>query len=144
MRDYMYIIIPFLTLFLCQIIKFMIESIKSKKFKWGRLFNGTGGMPSSHTAFSFSLVFTILFSKGITSIEFALSLVFAIIVAYDAMGLRRESGRQAEMINDLLDEVFETQKGLTHLKEELGHKPMEVLVGILFAFIIAFLINILL
>lgn len=119
------------------IIKFTIESIKCKKLKWGRLLTGTGGMPSSHTSFVFSCVFMIAFQEGITTPLFAVSLVFAIIVAYDAMGLRMESGKQAEAINMLLDEVFESQEGFKHLKESLGHRPLEVLVGIVFAFTIS-------
>lgn len=144
MEKYKFLIVPFITLFICQILKFIVESIKCKKLKWGRLFNGTGGMPSSHTSFVFSLTFILAFELGIENPLFALSLVFSIVTAYDAMGLRMESGRQAEAINMLLDEVFETREGLKHLKESLGHKPEEVLGGIILALISSFIfINIL-
>lgn len=139
MEQYKFLIVPFISLFTCQILKFVIESVKCKKLKWGRLFNGTGGMPSSHTSFVFSLTFILGFELGIRNPLFALSLVFSIVTAYDAMGLRMESGRQAEAINMLLDEVFESKEGLKHLKESLGHKPLEVLGGIILALIISFL-----
>ena len=136
MEKYKFLIIPFMTLFICQVLKFIIESIKCKKLKWGRLFNGTGGMPSSHTSFVFSLTFILAFDLGLANPITVLSLIFSIVTAYDAMGLRMESGRQAEAINMLLDEVFETKEGLEHLKESLGHKPLEVLMGILLALVI--------
>lgn len=137
MEKYKFLIVPFVSLLVCQILKFTIESIKCKKLKWGRLFNGTGGMPSTHTSFVFALTFILAFDLGITNPLFVLSLVFSVVTAYDAMGLRMESGKQAEAINMLLDEVFETKKGLTHLKESLGHKPFEVLMGIVLAFVIS-------
>ena len=141
MEKYKYLIVPFITLFVCQFIKFTIESIKCKKIKLGRFFNGTGGMPSTHTSFAFSLVFMIAFNIGVTSLEFAVTLVFAIIVAFDSMGVRLESGLQAEAINMLLDEVFESKDGLKRLKESLGHKPLEVLVGLILAFVITLITN---
>lgn len=141
MEKYKFLIVPFVTLLFCQTIKFAIESIKCRKLKWGRFFNGTGGMPSSHTSFTFSLTFMLMFAQGIESYLFAISLIFSIIVAYDAMGLRMESGKQAGAINKLLDEVFEEKDGLVHLKESLGHRPEEVLAGMVLAFISAFLFS---
>ncbi len=131
MSDYKYVLIPFLTLVLCQITKFTIESIRKKELVWGRLFNGSGGMPSTHTSFCTSLTLLIGLNLGFDSPLFAICVVFSFVVMYDAMGLRYESGRQAEMINELLDKVFEKDK-FAHLKEQLGHKPIEVLGGIIF------------
>ena len=130
MKEYKYIIVPILTLFLCQLIKFLIESFKTKKIVWGRLFNGSGGMPSSHTSLSVSLTTMIGLNLGFNSPLFGIALIFSLITAYDAMGLRFQSGKHAETINLLLDEVFE-KEGFKHLKEELGHKPLEVLMGLL-------------
>ena len=133
-----YLLVPFVTLVVCQIIKFTIESIREKKFKFGRLFNGTGGMPSSHSSFTFALTFTILFNEGINSSLFALSLIFSTIVAYDAMGLRMESGKQAHAINILVDEIFEKDHDtVSDLKEQIGHKPLEVFMGIVFALVMS-------
>lgn len=134
-----YLLVPFVTLVTCQVIKFILESIKARKFKFARLFNGTGGMPSSHSAFTFALTFTILFNEGPDSPLFSVALIFSIIVAYDAMGLRMESGKQAHAINLLADEVFEEEpdKEIAELKEQLGHKPLEVLIGIVLALVMS-------
>ena len=138
MEKYKYIIVPIVTLLLCQIIKFIIESSKAKKLVWGRLFNGSGGMPSSHTSFSMSLTAMLGLNLGVDSPIFAVCLIFSVITAYDAMGLRFESGKQAEAINILLDKVFE-KESFKHLKEQLGHKPLEVLVGMIFGILMAML-----
>ena len=144
MTNERYLLVPFATLILCQILKFVIESIKEKKLKFGRLFNGTGGMPSSHTAFTFSLTFTILFNEGFNSPLFALSLISSIIIAYDAMGLRMESGKQAQAINMIVDEMVEENimSGFNKLKEQLGHKPSEVFLGLLFALLTSLIFQI--
>lgn len=138
-----YIIVPFLAMICAQLIKFTIESIKAKKLKWGRLLNGSGGMPSSHTTFVFALTTMIFLNVGYASPMFALALVFSLIVAYDSFGLRKESGNQAIMINHLIDEMIEkdTKIGYKKLKEQLGHNPSEVLVGILFGSAFAWLLN---
>lgn len=128
MEKYKYLLIPIITLLICQTLKFIIESITNKKITWGRLFNGTGGMPSTHTSFSTSLTMMIGLNLGFDSPMFAIALVFTFIVSYDAMGLRMESGRQAEAINKIFDEIFK-DGNITKLKEKLGHKPQEVLAG---------------
>lgn len=144
LNHYKYITIPLITLVLCQIIKFGIESIKSKKLKWGRLFNGSGGMPSSHTSFSTSITMLMGLNFGFDSPFFALPLVFTLIVAYDAMGLRMQSGKQAEAINLIVDELFsnDIKVNFGKLKEELGHKPLEVVGGIMLGIISALFFNI--
>lgn len=134
---YKYIIIPFLTLVIAQVVKFTIETIKTKKVSLDRLLNGNGGMPSTHTAFTTSLAFAVGIGNGFESALFAVALVFAIIVAYDSMGLRMESGKQAVAINKLME-----HNGLDKnvpLKEMLGHKPLEVFVGFLFGIVSAFI-----
>ena len=130
MNDYKFLLVPVITLLICQTLKFTIESIISKELVWGRLFNGTGGMPSSHTSFSASLTTMIGLNLGFDSPLFAIALIFTLIVSYDAMGLRMESGLQAEAINKLLDETFKNE-GIKRLKEKLGHKPEEVLAGMI-------------
>lgn len=141
LQNLKYIWIPFTALLTAQLIKFIIESIKEKKLKWGRLFNGCGGMPSSHTTFAFSITTSVLIGEGYKSPIFAVSLVFALLTAYDAMGLRKESGNQAVMINLLIDEMIEkdTKTGFKKLKEQLGHNPSEVLAGIIYGSFYAWL-----
>jgi len=132
MEKYQYLICPFLTLFICQLIKFTYESIRDKKLNFARLFNGTGGMPSSHTSFTSSLTMLLGYDLGFDSPIFAVALIFTFITAYDAMGLRFESGKQAEAINLINVELGKfKKKGFKLLKEQLGHKPLEVLVGLL-------------
>ncbi len=134
MSEFKFLIVPFVTLIIAQIIKFIIESLFEKKLKWGRLFNGSGGMPSSHTSFSFSLAMMIGFNEGFNTPLFALALVISFIVAYDSLGLRKESGLHAEALNKIGDEIFSTRNykiGFKHLKEQLGHNPIEVIMGMI-------------
>ena len=100
-------------------------------------------MPSSHTSFTFSLTWLIGLRLGFDTPLFAVALVFSIIVGYDAMGLRRESGRQAAAINQIFDEVFSknAETGMLHLKEQVGHKPLEVFVGALLGISMALLFS---
>ena len=139
MKEYIYLLVPFTSVVSAQIIKFIIESIKNKRLMWGRLFNGSAGMPSSHTSFSFSLTVLLLLTQGATSPLFAISLIFSFIVAYDSMGVRLESGKQAEAINVIVDEMFSNKPKITiaRLKEQIGHKPLEVLVGMLLGTIVS-------
>ena len=137
MKDYIYIIGPFISLVVCQLIKFFIESWKNKRLEWGRLFNGAGGMPSTHTTFSMSLTTLIGYTVGIKEPLFAACLIFSFIVSYDAIGVRYESGKQAAAINDLVDELEKKHKKkyrIDELKEQLGHKPYEVMGGALLGF----------
>lgn len=133
MHDLRYILIPFITVVIAQVIKFTIESSKSKKFNWERLLNGNGGMPSSHVSFTFSLAISIGLGEGFTNPLFAVAIIFACIVAYDAMGLRMESGKQAVAINLLVESISKkgNKQSIKHLKEELGHQPLEVLMGVI-------------
>lgn len=130
LENYKYLLVPIITLVICQTLKFTIESLINKKIVWGRLFNGTGGMPSTHTSFSTSLTMMIGLNLGFDSPLFAATLIFTLIVSYDAMGLRMESGLQAEAINKIFDEIFK-EGNIKRLKEKLGHKPQEVLVGMI-------------
>lgn len=141
MVSYKYILVPIITLILSQLIKFILESIMCHKLVWGRLFNGSGGMPSSHTSLCISITTLVGLNLGFDSPLFGVALVFSLIIMYDAMGLRMQSGKHAEAINKLLDQVFENDN-YKHLKEQLGHKPMEVLGGIVFGVICAVVLNI--
>lgn len=130
--EYKMIFIPFIALVSAQIIKFTFESIKAKKLLIDRLINGNGGMPSSHTSFTFALLGCVYVKEGMTSSLFAVTLIFSLITAYDALGLRMESGKQAAMINKITAEMG--KKKFKKLQEKLGHKPEEVVVGIIYGF----------
>jgi acid phosphatase family membrane protein YuiD len=109
-------------------------------FSW-KHFLGTGGMPSSHSAFVSGLAVAVGLLHGFSSTEFAISFVLSMIVMYDAAGLRRAAGKQAEVLNKLMAEIF--QKGefkQQRLKELLGHSPFEVLAGALLGILVALII----
>lgn len=143
MKEYIYLLCPITALIICQIIKFLIESITNKKFNFERLFNGTGGMPSSHTTFSSALTMLIGYKIGFETPIFAVSLIFTCITSYDALGIRWESGKQATAINLIFESFKEDKKiGFKKLKEQLGHEPLEVLMGLLLGTIVAFLFNV--
>ena len=112
-----------------KIIKTIIDLKKEKKFSLRMLFYD-GGMPSSHSAAVTALALGIGLQLGWHSVLFTISLIFAFIVIYDAIGIRRASGRQAEILNRIVDDVYSTrqEKG-EKLKEMLGHDPLEVSVG---------------
>ena len=135
---YIYIICPFVALITCQIIKFIIESIQSKKFEIKRLISGSGGMPSTHSSFSSSLTTLIGLKLGLDNPIFAVSFVFTLITSYDAMGVRFESGRHAKALNYILgkNDSFET------FKEKLGHEPLEVITGIAVGIIVGTIMSI--
>lgn len=132
MNSLKYIIIPFFIAILSQIVKTIIETIKYKKINISRLFDGMGGMPSTHSALVASITTLIYLNYGITSPLFSISLIFSLIVIYDSMGIRYESGKQAKTINNILG---------TKLKEPLGHKPIETLIGVLFGIVLSIILN---
>lgn len=123
MTSLKYIIFPIITAILSQTIKVIIETIKSKKLDIVRFFDGMGGMPSTHSALATSITTLIYLDYGLTSPLFSITLIFSLIVIYDSMGIRYESGNQARILNKAFG---------TNLKERLGHRPIETLVGVIF------------
>lgn len=123
MTSLKYIIFPIITAILSQTIKVIIETIKSKKLYIVRFFDGMGGMPSTHSALATSITTLIYLDYGVTSPLFSITLIFSLIVIYDSMGIRYESGNQARILNKAFG---------TNLKERLGHRPIETLVGVIF------------
>ncbi len=113
-----------------QVIKLFVEVFKNKKFNF-RILVGAGGMPSAHSALVTSLATGVGQSCGWDSIEFAIATLFAIIVMYDAAGVRQAAGKQAKILNQILDEMFQDGKQFNEgrLKELLGHTPFQVIVG---------------
>ncbi|PLS68998.1 MAG: acid phosphatase [Cyanobacteria bacterium M5B4] len=110
-----------------QLLKVIIETIRFKKFKF-QVFFETGGMPSSHSALVSALATGVGLTQGWDSSLFAIACVFAVIVMYDATGIRRAAGQQAQVLNQIVVEVFE-DAAPDPLKELLGHTPVQVLVG---------------
>ena len=131
--EYVYLICPFVSLISCQLLKSLGEFIKYKRFNVYRLFNGNGGMPSTHTAFVSAITMLIGFKLGFDTPLFALAFTTSFVISYDAMGVRQEAGKHAKLINNLINEK--------KLKEELGHKALEVIVGYIYGTIVAFLFS---
>jgi len=140
MEEYKYILIPLLSIVVAQIIKTIIETISTKRFSLERLFNGAGGMPSTHTTAVISLTTLMYIDYGLNSELFAICLIFSLIVMYDAMGIRYETGKQAEIIN-LLAKKAKLKESFVLLKEKIGHKPIEVLGGIITGIVLTVIFN---
>ncbi len=115
---------------LAQVIKGVVDVIKNRKLNV-RVVLGSGGMPSSHSALVTALATGVGQIDGWDSIEFALATVFAIIVMYDAAGVRRAAGKQARILNQMIDELFQEEHKFNEerLKELLGHTPVQVFAG---------------
>ena len=124
-----YIYIPVIVWFLIQTFKVFYDLIKIKKFNFKRII-GAGGMPSSHSAVVSSLATLIGKNEGLNSPIFALSLIFAFVVMYDAAGVRRAAGKQASLLNKIVNtpglSMLQVQEKLV---EVLGHTPKQVFVG---------------
>lgn len=121
------LLISIFSCFLAQFIK--IFTGKESKIDFRRI-SISGGMPSSHSSFVTALAVLVGFDKGFASTEFAMTAVFAIIVMYDASGVRRAVGKQAEILNQIVDDFFHGKFDQhERLKELVGHTPKEVLVG---------------
>lgn len=123
-----------------QILKTAIHLFISREFVAERLV-GSGGMPSSHSATVCALATAACYEYGSASFEFAIALFFAIVVMYDAMGVRRETGIQAKLLNDML-KTFEDMgraeiSAHDKLKEFVGHTPLQVLIGAILGILIA-------
>ena len=144
--DYQYILIPLLAIVFAQLIKFIIETIRFGRIRYTRLFNGSGGMPSTHTSFVTAITMCIGLQVGFDTPLFGLAFVIALIVCYDAIGVRWEAGQQANTINRLVG-ILDLHKGLQDemdefkkLKEEVGHKPQEVLGGVIVGILTAIIL----
>ena len=117
--------------FLVQGFKGLSEYYRTRRWNLRR-FVETGGMPSSHAASVAALSTAVGIESGFRSTVFGATLFFSLIVMYDAAGLRRAAGRQAAVLNRLIDEHFKhPEEGAQKLMELLGHTPLEVLVGAL-------------
>jgi hypothetical protein len=115
---------------IAQIAKLITGMVQGRQLQWQSLFE-TGGMPSSHAALVSALAVGIGRTQGWNSPIFAIATVFAVIVMYDAMGIRRAAGKQAKLLNQIVFEVFDENRAgeFDPLKELLGHTPLQVIAG---------------
>lgn len=125
---------------IAQIIKTMIDAYFNHGINWERM-HGSGGMPSSHTSTVVSLATASAIKYGVGSAYFAISFIVASVVMYDATGVRRETGKQAALLNKILEDNpfnWKPDEVETKLKEYVGHTPLQVLMGAILGFIMAF------
>ena len=125
-----YFIVPLIAWAIAQASKVIIDSVMLHRLSVKRLATA-GGMPSSHSALVVSLTTIVGRLQGVGSPLFAVCLIFATVVMYDATGVRRAAGQQAIIINRLLDDLFIAHRGIhqERLRELLGHTPIEVIAG---------------
>jgi uncharacterized protein len=120
-----------------QALKVFLYSIHERRFNF-RYLTTMGGMPSSHSATVAGLATAVGLREGIRSTSFAIALAFALVVMYDAAGVRRAAMTQARILNQIIDELFQGHPiSETRLRELLGHTPFEVLVGAILGIIIS-------
>ena len=133
------LISAFVACLAAQVLKPFIAVIMGYKFD-RHMFVTTGGMPSSHSATVTALTASIAITQGVGSVAFAVSLVFAFIVMHDAMGIRQEAGKQAEVINEwskILSDIHEDGVfSQEHLKTMLGHSFSQVVAGLVFGLLV--------
>ena len=125
---------------IAQSIKVILGVFREKRFNF-RWFVGTGGMPSSHAAGVGALTTSIGVTYGFDSAIFAVTLLFTLIVLFDAQGVRLSSGRQAEILNRMLDDIYwKKQFDGEKLKEFIGHTHVEVLAGAILGVVVSLLL----
>ncbi|OGC25036.1 hypothetical protein A2291_01580 [candidate division WOR-1 bacterium RIFOXYB2_FULL_42_35] len=122
--------------FLAQMIKVLIYGLKDHDWNIWHFFEA-GGMPSAHSASVTALTLSVALTLGMQNQLFTACSVFALIVMYDATGVRRAAGKQAEILNKIVDDIYSTGKvKVEKLKEILGHSVIEVIAGVFLAVIV--------
>jgi uncharacterized protein len=122
---------------LAQALKIPIDLFQTRKWNWA-LFFSVGGMPSSHSALVTSTAAAAGLHAGFDSPVFAVAVAIAMIVVYDATGIRRQAGMQAQKINVLVEELLKGHPiSEEHLREVLGHTPLEAIGGVILGLVVA-------
>ncbi len=131
-----------ISIFACFLAQFLkIFTFSEKKIKFSRIVS-SGGMPSSHSSFVTSLSTLVGMELGFNSMEFAIVAVFSIIIMYDASGVRRAVGKQAAVLNQIIDDLHHKKHiEQKKLKELVGHTPIEVLFGALLGIVTALILG---
>ncbi len=135
-----FLLAPIVAWAIAQAAKLTLSSIRLRRLNL-RVLAETGGMPSSHSAIVMGLTTAVGKYSGVSSASFAIALIFTFVVMYDAAGLRRAAGRQAEVLNRLVEDLVH-MRGVqeARLRELLGHTPTEVLVGALIGLVIGLIL----
>lgn len=126
-----------------QVLKTMLDFALNRTINWERMV-GSGGMPSSHSATVCGLTTAAALRYGVSSFEFAVCFVLSMVVMYDATGVRRETGKQAKLLNSILSEnplKLNAEVLQEKLKEYVGHTPLQVIAGAILGICLALVIN---
>jgi uncharacterized protein len=135
-----FLLAPIIAWAIAQAAKVTLSSVRARRLNL-RVLAEMGGMPSSHSAIVMGLTTAVGKYSGLASAPFAIALIFTFVVMYDAAGLRRAAGRQAEVLNRLVEDLVH-MRGVqeARLRELLGHTPTEVLVGAVIGFVVGLLL----
>lgn len=141
-RGWQVIVVTILCSCIAQTIKIVAKLIRTGKLDL-RLLSKTGGMPSSHSCCTAGMAVSVGLIDGFNSVTFAIAFCLAIIVMYDAAGMRRSVGVQARILNEMVTELFSDHPQLSsqRIKEFLGHTPIEVFAGAALGTAIAYIFN---
>jgi acid phosphatase family membrane protein YuiD len=140
--DNQVLVIALLACLIAQLLKLLFELVIHRKVNI-RVLVTTGGMPSAHSALVTALATGVGQEIGWSSPDFAIAAIFAVIVMYDAAGVRQAAGKQARILNQIMDELFQEHPKFNEdrLKELLGHTPVQVIVGSALGVVIALFAN---
>ena len=135
-----FLLAPLVAWAIAQAAKVILTSVRQRRLNL-RVLAETGGMPSSHAAIVMGLTTAVGKYAGVSSASFAIALIFSFVVMYDAAGLRRAAGRQAAILNRLVEDLVH-MRGMQEqrLRELLGHTPFEVVVGALLGFVVGLIL----
>ena len=133
--DLSYLVTPFLAWLAAGSLKFVINSLRTRRWAFGQI--GYGGLPSNHSAIVSSVAALIGFREGISHPAFGVALALAFIVILDAASLREQVGRQAQVVNRLA----EADPGFVPLRERMGHSRVEIAAGIAVGMVVAWVIH---
>ena len=136
MNNYAYALTPFVAWLTAGILKFLINSIRAKRWAFGLI--GYGGLPSNHSAIVSSTAALIAFREGIGHPAFGVAVTLAFVVMMDASSLRRQVGKQAEAINQLSASVDTNRPPL---RERMGHSQIEIGAGIIVGIVVGFFVG---
>ncbi len=128
---------------LAQVLKTLIDTAMTQSFSPERLV-GSGGMPSSHSSIVCALTMSSALVYGLSSFQVAISFVLAAVVMYDAIGVRRETGKQARLLNMILEQNpfdLDPDQFQETLKELIGHTPLQVIVGAVLGIIVSLVVD---
>jgi acid phosphatase family membrane protein YuiD len=135
-----YLLAPLVAWAIAQAAKVILTSMRQRRLNL-RVLAETGGMPSSHAAIVMGMTTAVGKYAGVNSAAFAIALIFSFVVMYDAAGLRRAAGRQAAILNRLVEDLVH-MRGMQEqrLRELLGHTPVEVLVGAMLGIVVGLIL----